>query len=141
MDFELAGEHGFVRLSGLPAQATLINFWRSDCPPCVREMPVLAGLAHAGSVRVMAVAVQRPSDTLTAPESVARALRSPVQLLHAPAEPRGILARFGNVNGVLPYTTLLHADRSICAKHAGEIDAAWVEAMVNRCHNAESGRR
>lgn len=43
LDFELADARGFVRLSSLPPQTTLINFWRADCPPCLREMPLLAG--------------------------------------------------------------------------------------------------
>lgn len=133
LDFELSDNRDFVRLSKLPPRLTVLNFWRADCPPCVREMPVLAGLAHEGKVRVITVALQRPAETLAAPAVVLAALNPPVIALNGPSEPRGLLARFGNPHGALPHTVLLNARRQICAQRTGEIDAAWLRNAVNRC--------
>ncbi len=133
LDFELAAHDAFVRLSDLPPKTTVVNFWRSDCPACVSEMPRLAGLAQDGTTRVIAVAVQRPAETLDAPPAVRAALHPPVLSLYAPSEPHGLLARFGDPKQALPHTVVLTAAREICTTRTGEVDHAWLEAALTRC--------
>ena len=133
LDFELADARTFVRLSSLPAQTTLINFWRADCPPCLREMPLLADLARSGHVRVVTVALQRPSETSAAPTVITDALRPPLVSLHGPSEPRGLLSRFGNPQGALPHTVILDASRRPCARLTGEVTAAWLAQTLAHC--------
>jgi thiol-disulfide isomerase/thioredoxin len=134
LDFELSDGRRFVRLSELPARTTVVNFWRSDCPPCVREMPLIGRFARQGKARVVAVAVQKPAETLAAPEAVLEAIAPPVLALNGPNEPRGLLARFGNPSGALPYTVVLDARRIPCARHAGEIHADWLERAIKACN-------
>lgn len=133
LDFELPAQHGFIRLADLPPGLTLINFWRSDCPPCVRELPLLADSARQTGLRVIAVALQRPHETARSPQNVTRALQPPVLLVHGPSAPQGLLARFGNRSGALPHTVLLDHDRRPCAQRTGEIDATWLSAALQRC--------
>lgn len=133
LDFELAGEKGFVRLSALPPGYTLVNFWRYDCPPCVKELPELARVARRGQIRVVTVALQRPSETLLAPSAVQEALKPPVLALYGPGEPRGLLGRFGNFHGGLPFTVLLSPDRQVCARKAGLVDDAWIDREWVKC--------
>ena len=40
LDFELSDGARFVRLAALPERPTVVNFWRADCPPCLRELPL-----------------------------------------------------------------------------------------------------
>ena len=133
LDFELSDGQQFIRLSDLPPKISVVNFWRADCPPCVREMPLLAGWAREDKARVITVALQRPAETLAAPAVVQAALKPPVIMLNGPSEPRGLLARFGNPHGALPHTVLLDAQRQPCAQRSGEIDVAWLRATLNRC--------
>ncbi len=133
LDFELSDGRAFVRLADLPKRVTVVNFWRSDCPPCVREMPLLADTARQGKSQVVAIALQRPYETANAPGGVLAALQAPVQLLHGPSEPRGLLARFGNPAGALPYTVVLDAQRHPCARQTGEVTADWLNAAIHRC--------
>lgn len=133
LDFELAAQDGFVRLSTLPPQTTVVNFWRSDCPPCVAEMPLLAKLAQGGKVRVIAVAVQRLAQTLDAPPAVQAALKPPILSLHAPSDPRGLLARFGDPKQALPHTVMLDSAREVCAARTGQIDRTWLDAALANC--------
>ncbi len=138
LDFELADSRRFVRLAELPAKTTLINFWRSDCPPCVREMPLLAELARSGKVRVITVALQRPYETAAAPAVISDALKPPLLSLHGPGEPRGLLARFGNPQGALPHTVLLDPERRPCGQHTGELSPAWLAAETVKCAASRS---
>lgn len=133
LDFELAGASDFVRLSELPAKTTLVNFWRFDCPACVQEMPLLYKTAQSNTLRVIAVAVQRPSETLAAPASIRPYLGEPLQLLHAPSNASGLLARFGNRNQVLPYTVMLNPQRQVCAVKSGEINQGWINQAASLC--------
>lgn len=133
LDFELSDGRQFVQLSRLPAQTTVINFWRSDCPPCLREMPVLAELAKSRQARVVTVALQKAGETLNAPEFIQAALQPPLLPLNGPSEPRGLLARFGNPAGVLPHTVVLDAQRHPCAQRSGEITPDWLKTAIARC--------
>jgi len=137
LDFELSNGRKFVRLSELPPRVTVVNFWRSDCPPCVREMPLLGRLARQGQLRVVTVAVQKPAETLAAPTAVLEAIMPPVVALNGPTDPRGLLARFGNPTGALPYTVVLDASRKPCAGHAGEVHADWLARAVKACNPAD----
>ena len=133
LDFELSNGHRFVRLSQLAEQTTVINFWRSDCPPCIREMPILAKMAKDQRVQVVTIALQKPVETLNAPEFIRAALQAPVVSLNGPTEPRGLLARFGNPAGALPHTVVLDAQRQPCAQRTGEITPEWLKNAVARC--------
>lgn len=134
-DFELSDGRQFVRLSEWPARPTVVNFWRADCPPCLKEIPELARLAREGRVRVVAVALQRPAETLAAPVTILDELKAPMILLHGPSEPRGLLSRFGNPQGALPHTVWLDAAGRVCAKKTGRVDTAWLNAQGARCGN------
>lgn len=107
LDFELASDIGFVRLSSLEPRVSVINFWRSDCPPCVLKLALLAELAGHGAIRVITISLQRHSETFGAADAVQHALRAPLISLHAPIDARGMLARFGNRHGALPHTVFL----------------------------------
>ena len=133
LDFELSDGQQFVQLSKLPAQTTVINFWRFDCPPCIREMPLLAAQARGNKARIITIALHRPSETLAAPAAVQSALRPPTIALSGPGEARGLLARFGNRQGALPHTLVLDAHRRPCAQRTGEITQDWLETAIAHC--------
>ena len=133
LDFELSDSRQFVKLSALPAQITVINFWRADCPPCVREIPLLARLADQKQIRIVTIALQRPAETAMAPSTVLEALNPPLIALHAPGEARGLLARFGNPSGALPHTVILNSERRPCAQQTGELTQSSLAAMLSNC--------
>jgi thiol-disulfide isomerase/thioredoxin len=131
LDLELAGLAGhFVRLADLPARVTVINFWRSDCPPCLRELPLLSGFArmHA-EVNVVAVAVQSRTET----ERTLPIDPAPLIVLVGSREPEGTMRRLGARSTAIPYTAVLHPDRSLCASRTGEVSLAWLEEAARVC--------
>lgn len=130
-DFELYGLDGrLVRLSELPPQPTLVNFWHGECPPCRRELPLLTRFAEEmPAVRVITVAVQDRAAT----EADARLLPRQGINLVAPLAPQGLLRRFGNLGGALPYTVVLNPAGGICRRHAGEVGRIWLEKAAHDC--------
>jgi thiol-disulfide isomerase/thioredoxin len=131
LDFELASlSGGFVRLAELSARPTVVNFWRSDCPPCLRELPILEAFAAAHpEARVVAVAVQPRSMT----ESRYAAAPGRLVVLVGPREGEAIMRRFGATSSATPYTAVLRADRTLCARMSGEVTVAWLQARIGEC--------
>lgn len=135
MDFELAALDGsqFVRLSShakLAGHPVLINFWSSECPPCIREMPLLDAQARLPSqIAFIGIAVD---DRQHALQLVRRQALSYLQLA-APSQPAALLTRFGDRLHGLPYTVMLDASHRICAAHLGEVDAAWLTNAIATC--------
>ncbi len=137
LDFELARIEGsgFVRLNELAPRLTLVNFWRADCPPCVAELPMLLDAASRQGFRLVTVSLQTLAETRAHWPQVPGAPDDHVALL-GPPEPRGLLRRFGNRSGALPYSALLRRDGSLCAAHSGEISAAWLAKNLEICDHA-----
>ena len=112
-------------LRGRPA---LINFWASDCPSCLEEMPHLAGLHHRFSddglaLVGVAMAYDPPNRVLELAER--RRLPYPIAL-----DLDGALAlAFGNVS-VIPTTFLIAPDGNIVRRYVGLPDMAQLRREI-----------
>ncbi len=120
----------FYRLSDEPGRPLLLNFWDTDCPPCVREMPLLDRYAKAnpevGFIGINVISRSKAKQFLLAHPVAYRQLAGP-------ADPTALLRRFGNPLGALPHTVVLDAAHRLCASKTGEIDAAWLEKVLASC--------
>ena len=134
LDFELPLVDGgkFQRLSNLSPRITLVNFWRADCPPCIAELPLLVDAAQRLGFRLVSVALQTPGETRAHWPRVPGSPGSHVALL-GPSEPRGLLRRFGNASGAIPYSAMLRPDGSLCVKRMGEIEQGWITDNLAKC--------
>lgn len=133
-DLELARVDGagFVRLTELPPRPTLINFWRHDCPPCVRELPLLLAAAEEGGFRLITIAVQSRGETRAFWPQTPGQPEHHLALL-GPANPAGLLRRFGNRSGALPHSVMLDAAGYFCAHRTGEVSQVWLEQAWLQC--------
>ena len=120
----------FVRLSDFADRAVVLNFWGSECPPCVREMPLLASLSRQYTA-VQFLGVATDSREL-AMRFVDRFRPAYLQLL-AVNRADVLMRRFGNTTGGLPYTVVLTPSHQLCATHVGEVDASWIAGAISRC--------
>lgn len=103
----------------------LINFWSSTCAPCIKEMPDLeaAQKAHIGEITVIGI------DHLEVPE-LGLAMIERTGITYAIGrDPRGTLLRSLGGNA-LPFSVLVDSDGTILATHAGQLDAAGIEAFI-----------
>jgi thiol-disulfide isomerase/thioredoxin len=124
MDFELPKLDGtaFVRLNDYAGRAVLLNFWGSECPPCIAEMPWLFSQAlRYPEIQFIGITVDKRAS---ATRYLARMQPTYPQLI-APSQPAELMRRFGNKSGALPYTVIVNIKHEICAEHKGAIDDQW----------------
>lgn len=119
-----------VRLRDYARRPVLINFWASDCLPCIKEMPLLnAASARHRSVQFIGIAVDERAN---ARDFIARQpMAYPQGAASRPAA--ALLKRFGNAIGALPYTVMLTPQHAICATRLGMVSPVWLAAAIDAC--------
>lgn len=117
-----------VSLAALPGPV-LLNFWSSDCVPCLRELPLLQSQwQRLPALRFVGVAIDEGGRA--AP--FARKAGAQYLQLAAPGG-RDLLRQFGNPLGALPYTVVLNGAHRICTTRLGAVDAQWLERAAHAC--------
>ena len=132
MQFDLPQLDGsaLVRLSDVPTGVVVLNFWRSDCPPCIQEMPLLNQLAQRQpGVNFIGIATEAASK---ANHFLARYPSGYLQL-RAPSDAQGLMRRFGNKTGALPFTVVLNEQRQVCQATTGLLDERWLAHALVVC--------
>lgn len=129
-DFALPDLSGTTRtLADFRGRPLLINFWATWCGPCVEEMPLLAAVraTHtAAGLEVVGIALDDPDAVQ---EFVTRlAIDYPI-LLDVPGRGDTSL-RYGDAQGVLPYTVLIDAQGRIAGIRAGSFNEASLRTFL-----------
>ena len=125
-DFAHAGINGELwRARDFDGRPTLINFWATWCKPCLREMPLLQSLAETYSEQldVVGIAIDDPGQV---GDFVAE-LGISYPILIGTSDVRETQRRFGNPDGMLPYSVIIDADGIIRWRHLGELDEAMLD--------------
>lgn len=124
-------------LSSLRGTPVMLHFWATWCPPCVRELPLIADAAsrYAGRLAVFAVSVGE--DERTVSSYLARrggALASFV----SGCDGNAAVARLYQVNAV-PMTLFLDSAGKILSVHVGAFSAQKLEAAVEAAIRSSAG--
>jgi thiol-disulfide isomerase/thioredoxin len=112
---------GAVTLASFRGKPLVLNFWATWCAPCVAELPQLDQLAAGGTVRVVAVSVDRGGATRVRPFLAAHAVPHLTVLLDS-----GSTAV--HAAGVVGFPTTLILDAEGRVRGRLEGPAAWSEA-------------
>jgi len=108
----------------------LLNFWATWCRPCQVEIPDLIGYQREyGSQGLQVVSVG--IDELRKLRNFARTVRINYPVLVA--DPRGghaLLKRWGDPNGVLPFTVVIAPDGHLTFMRVGMFDDEAFESYV-----------
>ncbi len=128
-DFMHAGVRGELwRASDFDGRPTLVNFWASWCAPCVREMPLLQSLAdqYPDQLNVVGIAIDEPGKV---GEFVER-LAIDYPILIGTSDVRATRKRFGNPDGMLPYSVLIDARGIVRWRHLGELEESLLREAL-----------
>ena len=113
-----------VDLDHYRGHVLLVNFWASDCPGCIAELPELIRLQQVyGKEGLQVVGIGLPSDSVAGERTVAAYYNVPYPLLF---DAQGQAARaFGEVN-LTPTTFLVNREGKIVYRQVGEASfASW----------------
>lgn len=110
----------WVDAADFEGRAMLVNFWATWCPPCVREMPLLQETAERYAEKGLTVV----GIALDEPEAIGEFIEEmslDYPLAYGAADVIDTQRRWGNSNGVLPYTVLVDAGGVVRWQHLGEV--------------------
>lgn len=118
-------------LSSLKGQVVVVNFWATFCPPCLREMPMLAKLQReyaARQVQVVGVAVE-PFERRLFIRQLAQQKGANFPIWIGASTQH--MEAFG-LGTALPGTALIARDGRILARLAGELDEAQLHRLLDQ---------
>ena len=128
-DFRHAALDGrLVEAAEFDGRPLLINFWATWCAPCVREMPLLDEFAEqeADRLSVIGIAIDDPGAVGPFVEE----LGVDYPILVGTTDVMTTQRRFGNTQGLLPYTVLVDADGTIAWQFLGEVKPEHLDREV-----------
>jgi peroxiredoxin len=117
-----------VTTHGLKGKVAVVNFWATDCPICIREMPAMARTYdrfHGRGLEFIAVAMRHDPPNYVIRYSEQNRLPFMVAL-----DPAGEIAKaFGDVR-FTPTTFVIDKRGEIVMKMTGEPDFARLHALL-----------
>jgi thiol-disulfide isomerase/thioredoxin len=114
-----------IALPSLKGETVVLNLWASWCPPCLREMPLLAEIDARDGVRV--VVVNQGENLL----QVARYLDAhELDFEHALLDTQQQMMALTAAPG-LPTTLLFDASGRLVDQHVGELSRAQLNAWLS----------
>ena len=113
-----------VALETLSGQPVLINLWATWCPPCLREMPLLAEAAQRENLTV--VVANQGEELLQVVRYLDDQGLAFDQALLDPQQRLGVIAESPG----LPTSLYFDADGRLVERHVGELSRAQLEAWT-----------
>jgi thiol-disulfide isomerase/thioredoxin len=120
-----------VSLHRFHGHKTLLTFWRSDCPPCNLERPMLGTMARAHPELQVAL-VSLDGNAYQArhfPAPVAANMR----IFSSQDDAGKTLRLAGDTHAMLPFSVFLRADGTACNVHYGLLGTAIVDDWMKQC--------
>lgn len=119
-----------ISMASLKNKVVLVNFWATDCPGCVKEMPQLINTYnayHHKGFEVIAVAM--PHDQITQILNYSKSQALPFPVTHdSTAE---ITGKFGQVN-LTPTAFIYNKQGQLLQRTIGELDFKALQQLLNK---------
>lgn len=123
---------GSVRLAQVSDEPMVVNLWATWCPPCRREMPMLAAAQQRHPSVTFVFVNQREGRA-----AIRDYLRDQnLQLNNVLLDSRGAVARMVG-SGALPTTLFYDADGKLVSTHVGALTAASLAATLQQFQRPE----
>ena len=130
-DFSVKMTDGTTRaLSSLRGKPVMLHFWATWCPPCVRELPMIAEAAqtYSGQLEVLAVSSGETRDTVS---SYLRRQGGALASLISGYDDTAEVSFLYGVSAI-PMTVFIDARGVITAVQVGAFSASALDAAIAR---------
>jgi peroxiredoxin len=119
-----------IAMSSLKGQIVLVNFWATDCPGCIAEIPKLVetyNTYHTKGLEIIAVAM--PTDPISQVRNYAQKNNLPFPVVHdSDAE---ISTHFDDVR-LTPTTFMIDQQGHLMGKMIGEINFTALRSQLDK---------
>ena len=115
-----------ISLSDFSGQPVIINFWATWCPPCVREMPLLARYAEKEGFALVLINQAESVATIQAYLDEAG-----LEFEHMLLDSHQRAYQAMQVRG-LPTTQFFNADGGLVNEHLGELHDRHLDAFIQQ---------
>jgi len=127
-----------ISMSSLKGQMVLVNFWATDCPGCIAEMPKLVetyNKYHSKGLELIAVAM--PEDQASQVLNYAQKNKLPFPVMH---DAKGdVTDQFEDVR-LTPTTFIIDQQSHIMGKIIGEMDFKALNKMLDQSLAQNTGK-
>jgi thiol-disulfide isomerase/thioredoxin len=109
----------------------LVNFWATWCPPCIKEIPDLIDLQQAygdQGFQIVGVAIDDEEPV----KAFAKDMGMNYPSLLAGIDGTGLVKRFGNGIGALPYSVFINREGEISDTIRGELSKMHAKEILDK---------
>lgn len=128
-DFTLKDMIGVPReLNEWDGKIIVLNFWATWCRPCLQEIPMFVEVQSsmaAQNVQFIGIAVDDRAAVETFLERTGIKINYPVLIGNDDAIP--VAVKYGNENGILPYTVFIDSNGTLKFTHFGSLTRPELE--------------
>ena len=123
-----------ISMQSLRGNTVLVNFWATDCPGCIKEMPALIDTyQHYKDKHFVVIAVAMPYDPPAQVVNYVQEKQLPFAVMH---DGYGEMVKaFGNVN-LTPTAFVFDANGKRLQKVIGELDFAHLRQLLDAAPNS-----
>lgn len=119
-----------VAMASLKGKVVLVNFWATDCPGCIKEMPQLINTYnqyHGKGFEIVAVAMQY--DEITQILNYSKSQNLPFTVAH---DSTAVIAnKFGGVH-LTPTAFIYNKQGHLLQRTMGELDFNALQKLLNK---------
>jgi len=109
----------------------LLAFWRSDCPPCVAEQPILKAIAKKyPSLKVALISLQGDAY---AQRHAPIPSEPNMEVWVSKQDADTTLLEMGDIRRALPFSVFLSKDGSTCKTHQGLLGTDLADEWMKQC--------
>ena len=119
-----------ITMSSLKGQIVLVNFWATDCPGCIAEMPKLVetyNTYHAKGLEIIAVAM--PTDPISQVQNYVQKNKLPFPVVH---DSNGEITKHFDDVRLTPTTFMIDQQGHLMGKIIGEMDFTALRSQLDK---------
>ncbi|WP_036300329.1 peroxiredoxin family protein [Methylotenera sp. L2L1] len=119
-----------ISMASLKDKVVIVNFWATDCPGCIKEMPELIKTYHTYQAKGLEViAVAMPHDEISQIKNYSKAQNLPFPVMHD--QRAEITELFGKVR-LTPTAFIYNKQGDLLQRTIGELDFVALQQLLNK---------